>query len=808
MTVVAIAVLLVLAGAGAAQAAPVATLDSDGRLRVVDGERVVLAEAGAVRLAFRSGGRWHRATGVVERRGAIARLATEDPRGRRLALSLGVGRRAAVEVHVRGAGPPVDALRIGFRARRGDRYLGFGERSNAVDQRGRVVQSYVQEGPYPREEYRIVDPAVPDWALFPRRDATYFPMPWLLSTGGFGVLVRNAEESRFRLGSERSGVWSVEVEAPRLQLRFFAGRPASLVGQLTRITGPQPAPAAPWLLGPWFQTGHADVSPGELGYARRLRRADAPVSVAETHMRHVPCGRDVGRETAERRRTAALHRMGLAVLSYMREAVCVEYEDAFARGVFLRRPDGSPYTFDAFVGTGVAPVAMIDFGAPGAEHFYHSLLSRPLASGYDGWMEDYGEYVPPDAVSASGRIGGRLHNLYPVAYHRAGMRFARRAPRPLVRFVRSGWTGVHPYAQVVWGGDPTTGWGFDGLRSQVTQALTMGLSGISLWGSDVGGFFTLSGEELTPELLTRWIQFGVVSGVMRTKAEGVGASLDDRPQVWEPEMLPAWRRWAKLRTQLYPYLVAADRAYRRTGLPIMRHLALAYPRDRRAVATDDAFLFGPDLLAAPVLKPGARRRAVYLPRGRWVDLWRSVAYVRRTGGLRLRSARMLHGGRRVELPAPLSELPLLARAGTLLPLLPPDVDTLAGYGRRARGVVSLAERRRRLELVAFPRGRSSARFGTHGRLQSREGRGQPRTQEGRGRPRTRAGRGAWTLRVTSRRRLRVRLQASLRTLRRPFAPAAVSVNGRPLARGAWSYDRRTGVLRARFEARRATLRVR
>ena len=83
-----------------------------------------------------------------------------------------------------------------------------------------------------------------------------------------------------------------------------------------------------------------------------------------------------------------------------------------------------------------------------------------------------------------------------------------------------------PYAQVVWGGDPTTGWGFDGLRSSVIQALTMGLSGISLWGSDVGGFFTLSEERLTPELLARWIQFGAVSGVMRTKA---GGSAPPRP---------------------------------------------------------------------------------------------------------------------------------------------------------------------------------------------------------------------------------------------------------------------------------------
>jgi alpha-glucosidase (family GH31 glycosyl hydrolase) len=368
------------------------------------------------------------------------------------------------------------------------------------------------------------------------------------------------------------------------------------------------------------------------------------------------------------------------------------------------------------------------------------------------------------------------------------MRFTRTAPRPLVRFVRSGWTGVHRYAPVVWGGDPTTGWGFDGLRSQVTQALTMGLSGISLWGSDIGGFFTLSDQRLTPELLARWIQFGAVSGVMRTKAEGISLA-GPRPQIWEPATLPVWRRWAKLRTQLYPYLVAADREYRRSGMPIMRHLALAYPRDRRAVASDDAFLFGPDLLAAPVVRPGQRRRRVYLPRGRWVDLWRSADYVRRTGGLRLGPARLLAGGRRVRLPAPLAELPLLARAGTLLPLLPPDVDTLADYGSTAPRLVNLRDRRHRLELLAFPRGKSHARFDRGGRLHSIEGKP------------------GWTLRVSGGGRRRIRLQASLATLRRPFVPGAVLVGGRPLRRSAWAYDRRTRVLTAAFAGPRATLRV-
>ena len=147
-------------------------------------------------------------------------------------------------------------------------------------------------------------------------------MPWLLSTGGYGVLIANLTESLFRLGSERRGVWSVEADARTLSLRVFAGRPAALVRQLTRVTGRQPAPAAPWLLGPWFQTGHANVEPGELEHARTLRRGDAPVSAVETHMRYMPCGADQGQEVPERARTRAFHRLGLAALTYLREAVC------------------------------------------------------------------------------------------------------------------------------------------------------------------------------------------------------------------------------------------------------------------------------------------------------------------------------------------------------------------------------------------------------------------------------------------------------------------------------------------------------
>ena len=104
-----------------------------------------------------------------------------------------------------------------------------------------------------------------------------------------------------------------------------------------------------------------------------------------------------------------------------------------------------------------------------------------------------------------------------------------------MRFQRSGWTGAARCAQVVWGGDPTTTWGFDGLSSAVKQALSIGMSGVSRWGSDIGGYDTLGNNpQLTPELLKRWIEFGAVSGVMRTKLSGIAIPSYTRPQIFDP----------------------------------------------------------------------------------------------------------------------------------------------------------------------------------------------------------------------------------------------------------------------------------
>jgi alpha-glucosidase (family GH31 glycosyl hydrolase) len=375
-----------------------------------------------------------------------------------------------------------------------------------------------------------------------------------------------------------------------------------------------------------------------------------------------------------------------------------------------------------------------------------------------------------------------MHNRYPKLYHCAAFDFAQKQPRPIVRFQRSGWTNSAPCSTVVWGGDNTTVWGYDGLSSAVKDALDMGMSGISRWGSDIGGFHTLSDQKpLTPELLARWIEFGAASAVMRTKSEGFAVPSYTRPQIWDPGTLPIWRRYAKLHTQLYPYLAAADAQYRGSGMPTMRALALQWPDDARAAGRDDEYLFGPDLLAAPVLEPGASEREAYLPAGRWLDFWRSVAFDERSGGVSLTKPAPLEGSRSVTVPAPLDQLPLFVRAGAVLPLLAPDVATLSDYGSDP-SIVHLRDRANVLRLLAWPSGRSSASFYDNERIFS--------VLRGR----------RWSLSITGSRRRAYELQAAL-----PFRPCALSVGRRRLKRSAWSYASAKQVLSVVFATTRGRL---
>jgi alpha-glucosidase (family GH31 glycosyl hydrolase) len=727
------ATVLALAAAGLVAAAPAhAAKLSSGPLSVTVGEHpwhltfaqrggAALTEAPIAALAFHTAAGWMRATQVASSRrsgdGLLLDVATEDPLGRHLEVRIEPAGSGAIQVRAKigrdADDSDVDATRIGFATPPTERFYGFGERSDVFDQRGRDVENYVSDGPFPQGNRALVAGTIPPQGFRARDDATYYPVPWLLSSRGYGVLIDRDETSAFHLATDPANVWSAEVQSHAMALRVFAGpRPAQVLRRFTAATGRQPAPAQPWQFGPWFQTGQPNTVPlqDEAAYLAKLRKADAPVSAAETQLRYLPCGLDRGNEDYEAARVKFFHDHGLAILTYVNPMVCASYEPLFGQAVAAHAlqtyEGGAPAVFDSFVGgTGpagftVQPVAQFDFSSDAGLDLYGAVLNRIRAVGHDGWMEDFGEYTPPGATDAAGTSPTVTHNGYPVAYH-CGVQSIL-AGRPVVRFQRSGWTGAARCAQDVWGGDPTTTFGFDGLSSAVRQALSIGMSGVSRWGSDIGGYDSIADDpRLTPELLKRWIEFGAVSGVMRTKLSGIAIPSYTRPQIFDDDVVRVWRRYAKLHTQLYPYIRAADADYRDTGMPIMRALALT---ERGAPAADDEFWFGPDLLAAPVVREGATSRSVRLPRGRWSA---GLAYRAKDGAWLARRAPARRGGRSVRVRAGVDELPLFVRAGALLPILTPDVATLSD---RRGGGVRLADRAGRLRLLAFPRGRSKARI--------------------------------------------------------------------------------------------------
>ena len=771
-----------------------------------DGKRILAEHPGtgsgpSGTLGFRTTLGWSHATAVesasTENGTYRAELATTDPL-RTIEVELEPQGNGVISLEARIQGPiaGVEAIGMGFEAAGEERYLGFGERSNQVDQAGSEVENYVADGPYQDEEYTGIQAFVPPWGLRDgREDATYFPIPWLLSSEGYGVLSGNPETSTFRLGTEDASAWSVEVTpappgeagdelAPppdRLELTFFAGpKPADALARFSKAVGRQPRAKAPWVYGPWFQPGN------DANDLATLREADAPVSVFQTYVHYLPCGdQETEREQA---RTQAAHQGGVAITTYFNPMVCANYGPRYGpaenANALTETRAGTPYNYrygaspdDVFL------VGQYDFFEPAGRELYGDALLEAVGDGYDGWMEDFGEYTPLDSVSNEKIDGTRAHNEYARRYHCAAWDAIKDLKRPTVRFQRSGWTGAARCAQVVWGGDPTTGFGFDGLRSAMTQALSAGTSGIGIWGSDIGGFFALGFNELSPELLTRWVQFGAVSGVMRTQRNGVALPPRDRPQVTDPDQIDNWRRYTKLRTQLFPYITAAEAEYQRSGLPLMRHLILEYPGDEDAAETEDEFLFGPDILAAPVVDEGHTERNVYLPRGRWVDLWRSADYEPEGGSLELGQAETLEGRGEATVPAPLSELPLFVRAGSVLPLLPPDVDTLAKPGTD-EDTVGLRDRRHRIDLLAFPSGKSRGAFNRRGVIRSR-------VTDGR-----------WRLELTAPKRTRFDLQAAMSVIEGGLEPCAVKTNGRKLSGPRWSYDPESEVLRASVTGRR------
>ncbi|MFB9553349.1 glycoside hydrolase family 31 protein [Streptomyces roseoviridis] len=641
--------------------------DTDGGWRVVS-ERVTVAVSrhGAVEVRTPGGvvlrrdlpPRWWEPVRNGESRGGESRGGESRGRTSR-------GTETAAGQGGSGEGSPWTARRAARWVQRSEvpadaRFFGLG---------GRASGPRLRDG-----SYRLwnTDPSA---AFSPGDDPLYITMPVQLVVADAGthlafhdnswdgrVLLSEGEEGAGS-GHDRPGTSELRMEGGPLRCWVIVGTPARVLHGWAALTG---APALPpsWALGPQ----HARWGFGSEREVRRVvdgyRDRGLPLSVLHLDIDHYDGHRVF---TVDRERfpdlsglADELRERGVRLVSIVDPAVKAEpgnavYEGGRAAGAFVRDDRGEEVRGVVWPGECAYP----DFTDPKARKWWGGLYEERLKQGFSGVWHDMNEPVsfapfgdrtlPRSARHCLEGRGGdhrEAHNVYGLAMAQAGyegLRALRPEERPFL-FSRSGWAGMQRYGGT-WSGDVSTGW--PGLRASLALVLGLGLCGVPYSGPDVGGF---DGAP-SPELFLRWYQLGAWLPLFRTHA----AFDAGRREPWEfgPEVLEHARAALLERERLRPYFVTLSRLARMTGAPYVRPVWWGTPEDRALRDCEDAFLLGDSLLVAPVLSQGTDRRAVRLPRGWWYDTATGRAY---------------EGPGQVLLDAPLSRVPVLARAGAVIPV--------------------------------------------------------------------------------------------------------------------------------------------
>jgi len=346
---------------------------------------------------------------------------------------------------------------------------------------------------------------------------------------------------------------------------------------------------------------------------------------------------------------ARYRKAGIRCLGYVSPCLAVDgalYREAGTRGYCVKRTDGTDYLTPATT----APAAIVDLWNPEAFEWMKAVMRRGmLALGMAGWMADGGEHLPVDCVLYGGVDPLEAHNQYPALWARANAEAIREAGREgdAVFFMRSGWTGSARVVPAVWAGDQLVDWGRgDGLADLVPAGISLGLSGVGNWHADIGGCVNYAWKRRSRELLMRWVEYAAFTPVMRSHE---GGRPEANAQLWDdPALLAHLARMVSIWSGLAPYHEAAAREYAESGLPPIRHAWMHYEDDPALRHLDRQYLYGRDLLVAPVLNPGRETAEAILPDDRWVHLW---------------SSREFRGGP-VSIEAPLGSPPVFYRAGS------------------------------------------------------------------------------------------------------------------------------------------------
>jgi len=571
------------------------------------------------------------------------------------------GNDTATTLHVRYAEPRLNRFWFRVCAEPGEKVWGCGEQMSYFELRGRRFPLWTSEPGVGRDKTSpITFQADVQGHAGGDYYTTNYPQPSFLSSRRYAAHVETTAYSAFDFRHDAFHELEIWAAPERLEFHAAAEFP-TLVERVSARFGRQPR------LPDWLYNG---AIIGLKGGADSFARLETYLA-AGTRVSALWCEDWAGVRTTSfgtrlfwgwrwnparypdlPQRIADLRARDIRFMGYVNPYLCDDgalFGEAESLGLLARNAAGETYRVDF----GEFDCGVVDFTNPEARDWFAAriLCGNMLELGLSGWMADFGEYLPIDARLANGVDARLMHNAWPTIWAGVNADAIARAGRSgdAVFFMRAGFTGVQRSCPLLWGGDQSVDFSrHDGLPSVICGALSSGLLGNAYHHSDIGGYTSLFGNVRTAELLQRWTEMAAFTPVMRTHE---GNRPGDNLQIDQsPEVLAHFARFTRIWCHLAPYLRALSDQAATRGLPLQRPLFLGFPDDPAGYTMQEQYLYGPDLLVAPVLAAGLTNWCVHLPAGvAWTHLWSGTTY---------------RGGARVTVPAPIGQPPVFWREGS------------------------------------------------------------------------------------------------------------------------------------------------
>ncbi|MBQ8156086.1 MAG: alpha-xylosidase [Prevotella sp.] len=469
----------------------------------------------------------------------------------------------------------------------GERIYGCGESFTSLNKVGQKVH------------LSVTDPQGPE------TDGQYKPVPFFFSNRGYGIFMHTSAPVTCDFGASYIGADRLFMADEMVDFFVFFGEPKDILNEYTDITGKSPMLPL-WSFGTWMSRITYFSQEEGLDIAKQLRAHKIPSDVIHFDTGWFGVDWQCDYEFAKERFKDPVGM--LKQLSKEGFHTCLWQLPYFTpKNRFF--PEIIERGLHVVNATGGMPVedAILDFSNPETVSWYQSKIEGLMKQGVSTIKCDFGEAAPYNGFYHSGKGGLYEHNLYPLRYNKALFEVVERNhPGEGIIWARSAWAGSQRYA-LHWGGDAATN--NIGMLGDLRGGLSFGLSGFSFWSHDMGGFVTASPEDI----YRRWLPFGFLSS--HTRAHGAPPT---EPWLISKSFTDAFRACAEMKYKLMPYVYAQAKDCSERGLPMVRALLVEFPHDPGAWLVEDEYMFGSQMLVAPLMESG-NERTVYLPKGKWID---------------------------------------------------------------------------------------------------------------------------------------------------------------------------------------------